>query len=254
MGYADDIDIISRDVEEMKTSCLNISGEARKMGPIANVEKTKYLKSSRDGRPFSNIRIGTEEFEAVNEFTYLGSSINTENDITQEIKRRIMIANRTLFVLSKILRSKFVRRNTKLKIYKTLVIPVLMYGADSWTLSEADKNMLGVFERKVLRMIFGPVCVNNEWRSRYNQLYNDTEIVDRIRKQKLRWIGHVYIMQDDKPARKIAFVKPTGSRRQGGQKLRWLDCAEKHLASKGITNWRTLAEDRQGWRNVIDRS
>ena len=258
LGYADDIDIVSRNVEDMKNSYINISSAAKTMGLIVNVEKTKYLKSSRDNQPFNNITIGGDEFEAVNDFTYLGSSINTENDITLEIKRRIMLANRTLYGLSKILRSKFVRRNTKLKIYKTLIIPVLMYGVESWTLSESDKNMLGIFERKVLRMIFGPVCVGNEWRIRYNQelyqLYKDTKIVDRIRKQQLRWLGHVWRMQDDEPPKKIAFAKPTGRRKQGGQKLRWLDCIEKQIAAKGINNWKTLAVDRQSWRDVIDRS
>ncbi|KMQ81323.1 endonuclease-reverse transcriptase, partial [Lasius niger] len=121
------------------------------MGLSVNVEKTKYMKSSRDHPQTSNIRCGTDEFEAVQEFTYLGSTVNTNNDITQEIQRRIMLANRTLFGLSRVLRSKFVRRNTKIKIYKTLIIPVLTYGAESWTMSEAHKDMLGVFERKVLR-------------------------------------------------------------------------------------------------------
>ena len=66
--------------------------------------------------PSNNIVIGGLEFESEQDFIYLGSSVNTNNDITQEIKRRIITANRTLFGLSKILRSKFVRRNTKLKI------------------------------------------------------------------------------------------------------------------------------------------
>ena len=79
--------------------------------------------------------------------------VNT-NDITQEIKQRIITANRTLFRLSKILRHKIVRRNTKLKIYKTLILPVLAYGAQSWTMSERAT----VFEKKILRMIFGAVC------------------------------------------------------------------------------------------------
>src|SRR5450830_1578398 len=105
-------------------------------------------------------------------------------------------------------------------------------------------------------MIFGLVCVGNEWRIRYNQelyqLYKYTKIVDRIRKQQLRWLGHVWRMQDDEPPKKIAFAKPTGRRKQGGQKLRWLDCLEKQIAAKGINNWKTLAVDRQSWRDVID--
>ena len=93
------------------------------------MEKTKYMKSSRStNAQGGNIKIGDSAFEAVQDFIYLGSSVNTENNITLEIKRRIMTANRTLFGLRKNLRSKFVRRNTKLKIYKTPRTP----GADIW--------------------------------------------------------------------------------------------------------------------------
>ncbi|KMQ82058.1 putative transposon-derived protein [Lasius niger] len=149
-----------------------------------------------------------------------------------------MLANRTLFGLSKILRSKFVRRNTKLKIYKTLIIPVLIYGAEAWTLSTADKNRLGIFERKILRMIFGPVCDRGEWRIRYNhelyRLYKDKDIVTTILKQQLRWLGHTYRMQDDAPPKKIAFTKMSGKRRQGRQRLCWLDVLEKDMAENNI--------------------
>lgn len=183
--------------------------------------------------------------------------MNTDNDITREIRRRILLANRTLFGLSKVLRSSFVRRNTKLKVYKTLVLPVLMYGSESWALSESDKNLLGVFERKVLRMIFGPVCEAGEWRIRYNhelyQMYKDDNITNKISKQQLRWLGHVYRMQDESPPKKIAFGKPQGTRRQGRQKLRWLDCAERDMRTCGINNWRTVAVDRGKWRAAINR-
>lgn len=105
------------------------------------------------------------------------NSVTTQNEITLEIKRRIMLANRTLFGLSRVLRSRFIRR-----IYKTFIIPVAIYWAESWTLSESDKNLLGVYERKVLRLIFGPVFVKDEWRIIYNhelyELYNESNNFD----------------------------------------------------------------------------
>lgn len=260
LGYADDIDIIARSKQHLEDSYTRIANAAGTMGLKVNISKTKFMKSSRTPHQSNNIRIGDVDFESVQDFTYLGSSVNTNNDVTLEIKRRIMLANRTLFGLSKILRSKFVRRNTKLKIYKTLIIPVLMYGAESWTLSVAHKKMLEVFERRILRMIFGPVCDREEWRIRYNhelyRLYNDLGIVKRIRKQQLRWLGHVKRMQPNEPPRKIAFASQStlgGTRRQGGQKQRWLDTLEKYLRECNITNWKSLAVDREMWRNVLDR-
>lgn len=189
LGYADDIDIFGRNIEDLKMSYTKISSAASDIGLKVNVAKTKYMLVSRDQHQPANIAIGTDEFEVVSEFTYLGSSVNSQNNITEEIKRRILLANRTLFGLSRVLRSRFIRRGTKMNIYKTLILPVLMYGCEAWTLSEADQQLLMVFERKVLRLIFGPVCVENEWRIRYNDelysLYGDSNIMERVRQQQL---------------------------------------------------------------------
>ena len=77
-----------------------------------------------------------------------------------------------------ILKAKNINRKCKVIIYKTSKT-VLMYGAETWVLSTADELRLGVFERKILRRIYGPICEGAIWRSRYNEelyhLYDETE-------------------------------------------------------------------------------
>jgi hypothetical protein len=79
--------------------------------------------------------------------------------------------------------------------YKTLIKPVLMYGAEAWVLSKADESCLGVFKRKMLRRIYGPLCEGATWRSRYNEevyrLYDEIDLVTAIRISRLRWAGHI---------------------------------------------------------------
>ena len=83
-----------------------------------------------------------------------------------------------------------------------------------------EKRTMGVFERKVLRKIFGPVCVDGVYRRRWNnelyELYDDTDIVKRIKLQRLRWLGHVHCMNVNTPA-KIVFetTPPWGQRKKG---------------------------------------
>ena len=78
-----------------------------------------------------------------------------------------------------ILKAKNINRKYKVIIYRTLIKPVLMFGAETWFLSKADELCLGVFERKILRRIYGPICEGAAWRSRYNEelyhLYDETE-------------------------------------------------------------------------------
>ena len=79
----------------------------------------------------THLAIDNYKFENVKEFTYLGSSINNENKIENEIKKRIMCGNRIYFSLSHLFKSKILSKRTKLKLYKTLIRPVVTYGAET---------------------------------------------------------------------------------------------------------------------------
>ena len=76
-----------------------------------------------------------------------------------------------------------------------------MCGAETWVLSKAGELRLGVFERKMLRRIYGPICEEATWRSRYTEelycLYDETDLVTTIKITRLRWEGHVVRMQEN---------------------------------------------------------
>ena len=139
----------------------------------------------------------------VNSFLYLGTLITTDINTCAEINNRIALANRSYFGLVDILKTKNVNRKYKVIIYKTLIKPVLMFGAETWVLSKADELRLGDFERKILRRIYGPICEGAAWRSRYNEelyhLYDETDWVTTVRITRLRWAGHIVRMQDNLP-------------------------------------------------------
>ena len=82
------------------------------------------------------------------------------------------MANKGFYGLRRQFRSQILSIKTKIKLYKTLIRPVLAYGSETWVLSKSDEAILGVFERKILRVIFGPTNENGEWRIKYdNELY-----------------------------------------------------------------------------------
>ncbi|XP_049315624.1 uncharacterized protein LOC125779109 [Bactrocera dorsalis] len=225
-----------------------------------NEDKTKYLlssnKQSSHSRLGTHVTVDSHNFEVVDNFVYLGTSVNTTNNVSLEIQRRITLANRCYFGLSRQLRSKVLSRQTKTKLYKSLIIPVLLYGAEAWTMSTTDESTLRVFERKVLRKIYGPLRVGHgEYRIRWNdelyEIYDDIDIV--AKRQRLRWLGHVVRMDENTPALKVFDAVPAaGSRGRGRPPLRWKDQVEKDLASLGISNWRHVAKRRNDWRAVIN--
>ena len=111
----------------------------------------------------------------------MGFLIDANNDISVEIKKRILLANKEFYGLKRQFRSPFLSIKNKIKLYKTLIRPVLTFGSETCVLSKSDEARLGVFERNVLRAIFVPKNDNGEWRIKYNDelytLYKDSDII-----------------------------------------------------------------------------
>ena len=92
----------------------------------------------------------------------MGSLKNVNNDNSVEIKKRILLANKGFYGLKRQFRSQFLSIKNKIKLCKTLIRPVQAYGSETWVVSKSDEAILGVFERKNLRAIFGPTNDNGE--------------------------------------------------------------------------------------------
>ena len=121
---------------------------------------------------------------------------------------------------------------------------------------EEDLRALGVFERRVLRTIFGGVQENGVWRRRMNhelaRLYGEPSIQKVAKAGRIRLAGHIARMPDSYPAKLVFASNPAGTRRRGAQRARWVDQMEHDLQSTGCPrNWRQAAMDRVNWRNHV---
>jgi hypothetical protein len=101
-----------------------------------------------------------------------------------------------------------------MKLYKALIRPIVVYGSECWGLTENIKQKLLVFERKILRRIFGATQkANGEWRLKTNEeleaAINNENIVRYIKYKRLGWLGHVERMTNEKVAKTIYKWKPT---------------------------------------------
>jgi len=159
LAYADDTDIISRSPKSLQEATIALDRAARRMGLEINQTKTKYMICGTKKKYVENVfKVKHMTFERANSFVYLGTLITTDNNTSAKINNRITLANRSYFGLVDILKGKNINRKYKVIIYKTLIKPVLMFRAETWVLSKADEVRLGVFERKILRRIYGPIC------------------------------------------------------------------------------------------------
>ncbi|KAJ4431637.1 hypothetical protein ANN_20236 [Periplaneta americana] len=95
-----------------------------------------------------NIKIGDLSFEEVEKFKYLGATVTNINDTREEIKRRINMGNACYYSVEKLLSSSLLSKNLKVRIYKTVILPVLLYGCETWTLTLREEHRFRVFENK----------------------------------------------------------------------------------------------------------
>ena len=116
-----------------------------------------FMTADGNMRKPHNLRIGNKEFEVVSEFKNLGNIIENNNRNDRCVKERIQTGNKAYYANLQMLKNKIISRRSKLQIHKTLIRPVVTYGAETWTLTAAEENALRRFERKVLRKIYGPV-------------------------------------------------------------------------------------------------
>ena len=145
-------------------------------------------------------------------------------------------------------------RNTKIKLFKTLVQPVLLYGCEAWKLTAAEEKKLDRFQftclRRILR-IWWPQRTRNDTIS---QITGVTKISEEIRRRRWNWIGHV-LRKERKDDCMVAMEwKPEGKRKVGPPKTTWRRTVEKESRQKRWSSWsevRGAAQDRASWRETV---
>ena len=149
-------------------------------------------------------------------------------------------------------------KNLKIKICRTIILPVVLYGCEALTLTLREERKLRVFENMVLR-IFGARRdeVTGEWRRLHNEevndLYSSPNIVLVIKSRRMRLAGHVARMGEERGVYRVLVGKPEGKRPLGRPRRRWVDNIRMDLqeVGYGYVDWIGLAQDRDRWRTLV---
>jgi hypothetical protein len=148
----------------------------------------------------------------------------------------------------------------KFKIYKTIILTIVLYGCKTLSLTLREEHRLCVFENKVLRRIFGSKTdkVTGEWRKLHNEelhiLYSFPNIIRQIKSWRMRWAGHVVRMGEERNVYKVLVGKPEGKTPPGRPRHIWEDGIRMDLreTDQGSVEWIQLAQDRDRWRALVN--
>jgi hypothetical protein len=110
----------------------------------------------------------------VSQFRYLRMAVSNQNLIHEEIMRRLNSGNACYSSVQNLLSSHQLSKNIKIRIYKSIILPVVLYGCETWSLTLREEHTLGVFEIRVLRRMFGPKRdeVIGGWSNLHNEEHN----------------------------------------------------------------------------------
>jgi hypothetical protein len=155
------------------------------------------LTSRKKAGQEHSVKIANRFFEGVAKFKYLGTTLTDQNCMQEEIKSRLNSENACYHSVQSLWSSRLLSRNVKVKMYKTTILPVVLYGGETWSLTLRGEHRLRVFENRVLRRIFEPKRdeVTGEWRTLHSEelhiLYSSPNIIRQIKSRRMRGVGHV---------------------------------------------------------------
>jgi hypothetical protein len=226
LAYADDVNLLRDNIDTIHKNIETLTDASKEVGIEVNREKTKYMLVSHDQNAGQNqnIKIGNRSFENVSQFKYLGTTVTNQNLIQEEITRRFNSANACYHSVQNLLSSRLLSKNVTVKIYKTIILPVVLRTCETWSLT-----LRVLFENRVLRRIFGPKRdeVMGGWRKLHNEelhnLYSSSSIIRIIKSRRMILAGHVARMREKRNVYWLLVGKTEVKRLLGRPRRRWID-------------------------------
>ena len=215
---------------------------SEKAGLYLNVGKTKVVTTGDIGE----VTVDGKYIEVVTKFVFLGALITKDGLCEKAVRRRIATGKAAMGGLTSIWKDRGVTLETKVKLVKVLVFPIVLYGAETWTKRKHERRKIDAFElwcwRRVLRV---------SWVDRkiIENIKPEWTLESRVPKAALSYFGHVVRaggVEDD-----VMLGRMNGARRRGRSRQRWLDTINGYSSGTSFSNMRRDARYRAGWRGGV---
>lgn len=247
MLFADDIVLCCTTREEVERRLEYWRRALEDRGLKINRTKTEYLSFMDESA--GSVAMQGNNLKRVENFKYLGSTVAENGELDSEITHRVQAGWKNWKKMSGVLCDKRISVRAKGKMYKTVVRPAMMYGAETWPLKKMQERRLDVAEMRMLRFMCGVTRMDKIRNERIRGTVKVTEVSRKVQERRLQWYGHVMRREEDYVGRRVMEMEVQGRRSRGRPKRRWIDGVRDDLREKGLTG--DEAQDRAGWCRLI---
>ena len=253
LRFADDITLLGITTEECQQQLNLINRASERFGLEISVPKTKSLLVTNNHHDI-NIVLNGNHIEQVDQFKYLGTLVDCNNECMTDIKSRIAQSLKATAKLQKLWSNPRINIETKLRLMNCLIMPILYYGSENWTLNQTTKCKLQACEmsclRKVLNIRWYDYITNEEVARRAGIMNGN--IITNIRKQQLQWLGKVLRMEDQRLPKNCLQAHHIDKRRRGRPRICWIESVLNKRLS--LMQASSMAHDIKDWNNWLNNN
>ncbi|KAK3543889.1 hypothetical protein QTP70_030272 [Hemibagrus guttatus] len=248
MMFADDIVICSESREQVEENLERWRFALERRGMKVSRSKTEYMcVNEREGS--GTVRLQGEEVKKVQEFKYLGSTVQSNGECGKEVKKRVQAGWNGWRKVSGVLCDQKISARIKGKVYRTVVRPAMLYGLETVSLRKRQESELEVAELKMLRFSLGVTRLDRIRNEYIRGTAHVGRLGDKVREARLRWFGHVQRRESEYIGRRMLDMGLPGRRQRGRPKRRYMDVINEDMKLVGARV--EDAEDRDRWREMI---
>ena len=217
--FADDVVLCSETREEVEGEIENWRKALEDRGMRVNQKKTEYLCAGGGEAEPGDVRMQGEVVPRVQDFKYLGSTVQDDCGANREVTKRIAADWMSWKKVTGVVCDKKVPSKVKGKIYKVVVRPALLYGMETVAMTKRLEKKLEVAEMKMLRWMKGVTRKDRERNVDVRKELQVRELSDKLREGRLRWYGHVRRRENNYVGNRVMRMN-TGRRKRGRSKRR----------------------------------
>ncbi|KAK3531193.1 hypothetical protein QTP70_015134 [Hemibagrus guttatus] len=248
MMFADDIVICSESREQVEENLERWRFALERRGMKVSGSKTEYMcVNEREGS--GTVRLQGEEVKKVQEFKYLGSTVQSNGECGKEVKKRVQAGWNGWRKVWGVLCERKISARIKGKVYRTVVRAAMLYGLETVSLRKRQESELEVAELKMLRFSLGVTRLDRIRNKYIRGTAHVGRLGDKVREARLRWFGHVQRRESEYIGRRMLDMELPGRRQRGRPKRRYMDGINEDMKLVGARV--EDAEDGDRWREMI---